>query len=173
MVKRITKFHPLRGFNQEEGVDVLLPLLAATALTVYFPILSNLWVLAFWGVVLVSSYDSNSSADGGAGATGGGTGADGSTSGGGKKKKKKKKQVTGATTTKGGGDTARRRSGGRGVCFWFLAALGVALAGAAWYVRERRPDLWTADKIPVVVDFVVGLVGGVAAKLKSAAGFAS
>ena len=171
MVKRITKFHPLRGFNQEEGVDVLLPLLAATALTVYFPILSNLWVLAFWGVVLVSSYDSNSSADGG-GATGSGTGADGSNSGSGKKKKKKTKQATGATATKGG-DTARRRSGGRGVCFWFLAVLGVALAGAAWFVRERRPDLWTADKkIPVVVDFVVGLVGGVVAKLKSAAGFA-
>ena len=56
MVKRITKFSLRRGSNAEEGVDVLLPLMFACGCTLWFPVLSNLWVLAFWAVVLVSAY---------------------------------------------------------------------------------------------------------------------
>jgi len=72
MVKRITKFHPLRGFNADEGVDVLLPLLLLCALTVWYPVLSNIWVLAFWCVVLVANYTptERNSAGGGAAAAG-------------------------------------------------------------------------------------------------------
>ena len=104
MVKRITKFHPLRGFNADEGVDVLLPLLLLCALTVWYPVLSNIWVLAFWCVVLVANYTptERNSAGGGAAAAAGSDAAAASGSTGKRRSARIAKRSSSGRSTKGG-----------------------------------------------------------------------